>query len=132
MPAVYEHRHRVLDREMDTVGHVNNLEYLKWLQDAALAHSAAQGWPADAYRSAGHGWVVRSHYIEYLVPAFADDDIVVRTWIADMKRVTSLRRYEIIRPTDGKQTGQSPDKLGIRKFFHNAAVQGPIRNQQRI
>lgn len=103
MPAVFEHHHTVTPDEIDRVGHVNNIEYLRWLQEAAIAHSAVQGWPAGAYHELGQGWVVRSHFIEYLVPAFVGDTIVVRTWIADMKRVTSMRRYELIRPADGKQ-----------------------------
>ena len=102
MPAVYEFLHRVTPDEIDGVGHVNNIEYLRWLQDAAVAHSSAQGWPARSYHQLGQGWVVRTHFIEYRIPAFAGDDLIVRTWVADMKRVTSLRRYEILRPADGK------------------------------
>ncbi len=102
MPAVFEFPHSVSPDEIDGVGHVNNIEYLRWLQDAAVAHSTAQGWPSEAYHRLGLGWVVRTHFIEYLVPAFAGDQLLIRTWIADMKRVTSMRRYEILRPSDGK------------------------------
>lgn len=100
MPAVYEHHHVVRPDEMDLMGHVNNLAYLRWLQDAAVAHSTVQGWPMSRYRDVDLGWVVRSHFIEYKQAAFADQAIVVRTWIADMRRMTSLRRYEIHRPAD--------------------------------
>ena len=48
MPAIYCHSHVVRDDEIDGLGHVNNLHYLKWMQDAAVAHSAAQGWPTRA------------------------------------------------------------------------------------
>lgn len=103
MPAVFRFSHVVAEDELDAViNHVNNLAYLKWMQSAAVAHSAAQGWPADRYRELGAGWVVRTHQIEYLQPAFARDPIVVHTWVADLKKVTSLRRYKIVR--------QAPDK----------------------
>ena len=49
----------------------------------------------------GQGWVVRSHAIEYLLPAFAGDHVVVETWVTTMKKVTSLRRYRIVRGGDG-------------------------------
>lgn len=101
MPAIYEHAIAVSPAEIDPVGHVNNVEYLRWLQDAAIAHSAVQGWSMDRHRSLGHGWVVRSHRIEYRRPAVDGDQLVIRTWIASLARVTSLRRYEIIRPSDG-------------------------------
>jgi acyl-CoA thioester hydrolase len=98
MTAIFQFVHVVRDDEIDAViGHVNNLAYLKWMQTAAMAHSAAQGWPTEAYQKLGAGWVVRTHHIEYLRPAFPGEEIVVRTWVADFKKVTSLRRYEIVR-----------------------------------
>lgn len=104
MPAIFEHSHNVLPDEADPViGHVNNLAYLKWMQSAALAHSAAQGWPTERYQELGAGWVVRTHEIEYLQPAFPNETIVVRTWVANLKKVTSLRRYRIVRAAADKE-----------------------------
>src|SRR5688500_4616640 len=102
MPAVYEHRHTVAEAEIDALGHASNLAYVAWMQDAAIAHSAAQGWPGEAYRRLGQGWVVRSHEITYLRPAFAGELVVVRTWVATLRKASSLRRYEVLRPADGK------------------------------
>ena len=101
MPALYEHHHTVSPDEIDAQGHVGNVHYVSWMQAAAVAHSSAQGWTPERYREAGAGWVVRSHLIEYLRPALNGDQIVVRTWVADFKKVTSLRKYRIIRPADG-------------------------------
>ncbi|MFN9719490.1 MAG: acyl-CoA thioesterase [Planctomycetota bacterium] len=103
MPAVFEFHHTVQPREIDGLGHVNNVEYLRWTQDAAVAHSAIQGWPQSAYIALGSGWVARTHTIEYISPAFEGDEIVVRTWVAEMKRVTSLRRFDIVRGSDQKR-----------------------------
>jgi acyl-CoA thioester hydrolase len=100
MPAIYIHRHTVQPGEIDALGHVSNIEYLRWTQTAALAHSAAQGWPEEAYHRLGAGWVVRSHQIEYLRPALAGDELAIRTWVASFRKVTSLRRYEIVRLAD--------------------------------
>ena len=100
MPAIFEYRHTVCDDEIDALGHANNVCYVRWTQDAAVAHSAVQGRPAEAYQRLGSGWVVRSHAIEYRQPAQAGDRIVVETWVAAFKRVTSLRRYRIVRPAD--------------------------------
>lgn len=103
MPAIYRHCHTVLPEEIDVLGHANNLAYLAWMQAAALAHSAAQGWPGDAYQRLGLGFVVRSHEITYERPALVGDLIVVRTWVASFKRASSLRRYEMVRELDGKR-----------------------------
>ncbi len=100
MPDVFEYPHIVSNGEIDELGHANNIAFVTWLQAAAVAHSAAQGWPGQRYKELGKGWVVRSHMIEYLQPAFAGDKLIVKTWVADMKKVTSLRRYRIFRQSD--------------------------------
>lgn len=101
MPDVFYHRHEVLASEIDELEHANNAAYVNWMQAAAIAHSTAQGWPSQRYWDASYAWVARSHRIDYLQPALAGDRIVVRTWVADMQRVSSLRRYEIVRESDG-------------------------------
>lgn len=102
MPAIYEHHLTVTPQEIDRLGHVNNLEYLRWALAAAIAHSAAQGWPTDAYERLGAGFVVRSHEIKYLVSAMEGDDVVVRTWVSEFRRVSCLRRFKMVRRRDEK------------------------------
>jgi acyl-CoA thioester hydrolase len=100
MTALFEFRHIVSQDEIDGLNHANNLAYLNWMQSAAVAHSDAVGWTTARYFEIQAGWVVRSHQIEYLQPAFAGDEIIVRTWVADMKKISSLRRYVILRAKD--------------------------------
>jgi acyl-CoA thioester hydrolase len=95
--GIFEYELQVQAADLDELGHVNNLVYVKWLLESAVAHSTALGWSPEAYRALGCGWVVRSHFIEYLGPAFAGDRLVIRTWVSEMKRVTSGRRYELYR-----------------------------------
>jgi acyl-CoA thioester hydrolase len=128
MPAVFLHPHRVHDDEIDILGHANNLAYLEWMQSAALAHSAAQGWPAQRYHSLGAGWVVRSHAIKYVRSALAGDEIVVRTWVADMKRFSSRREYRIVRSTDGALLA----KAATQWAFVDFATGGLARIPQEV
>lgn len=100
MPDVYVYQAQAQPGDIDDMQHVNNLVYLRWLQEAAIAHSSAQGWPGERYRQTGAGWVVRSHFIEYLQPVFLGDLVLVQTWVADMQKITSLRKYRIVRPAD--------------------------------
>jgi acyl-CoA thioester hydrolase len=82
---------------IDELGHVNNVTWLSWLQEAATAHSTALGWSLERYRELGAGWVVGSHYIEYLRPAFQGDSLEILTWVASLESRRSLRRYSILR-----------------------------------
>lgn len=100
MPAIFEHPYIVQQHEIDELGHANNAVYVNWMQEAAIAHSTEQGWPSERYWESSYAWVARSHKIDYLQPAFAGDKLTVRTWIADMQRVSSLRCYEIFRDAD--------------------------------
>ncbi len=102
MPAIYEYQHIVTADEIDGQGHVNNLCYLKWMQDAAVAHSREQGWDSARYKELGAGWVARSHFIKYLQPCFTEQEIIIKTWVADFKKITSLRKYKMIRTEDNK------------------------------
>lgn len=83
-------------REIDANGHVNNVEYLRWMQEAAIAHADDSGCTA-ATKAIQASWVVRSHYVEYLRPAFLDDEITIVTWVANLRKVSSLRKYRLFR-----------------------------------
>jgi acyl-CoA thioester hydrolase len=98
--SVHRHRLVISDAAIDANGHTNNVEYLRWMQDAAVSHADATGC-SDATRAAGASWVVRSHHIEYLQPTFAGDHLVVLTWVSDLHRASSRRRYLFLREQDG-------------------------------
>jgi acyl-CoA thioester hydrolase len=100
MPRVFRHSLTVPNEAVDVHGHVNNLEYLRWMQEAAVQHSAAQGWPPERYMETGESWFVRSHSIDYLRPAVAGDDLSILTWVAGFESRRSPRRYWCVRDSD--------------------------------
>lgn len=123
MTRRFEYRIRVRPEEIDPIGHVNNVAYLDWMQQAAMAHSSALGWPGDRYRQMGAGWVVRSHAIEYRRSARDGDEIVVQTWVATMRKATSLRKYRIVRFADGELLAEAETLWA----FVNFATGQPMR-----
>jgi acyl-CoA thioester hydrolase len=92
----------VCEEDIDALQHVNNLQYLRWTLKSAVEHSRHVGWSPERYRQMGAGWIVRSHKITYKVPALLGDEVEIRTWIADVQRISSLRKYEIVRKSDGR------------------------------
>lgn len=103
----FEYRLTVSDDEIDEMNHVNNLQYLRWTNRAAIAHSSHVGWTPEAYKESGYGFIVRSHAIKYRVPAILGDQVLVTTWIADMEKVSSLRKYRIVRENDNQLLAQA-------------------------
>ena len=100
MARAYEYEIEVTGAAIDANGHVNNVEFVRWMQEAAVRHADGRGCTA-ATKAAGATWVVRSHKIEYRRPAFAGERVRVRTWVADFRRAFSLRRYQFLRAADG-------------------------------
>lgn len=107
MPRVLVTRFTVPDAAIDINGHVNNQEYIRWMQDIATAHSSDCGWPLARYIEAKSMWVIRSHFIEYVRPAFAGEELLLATWIAGMDTHTSPRKYRFVRARDGKTVAEA-------------------------
>ncbi len=99
MPAIHVYPVTVKAESIDANGHANNIEFVRWMQEAAVSHADTAGCTA-ATLAGGATWVVRSHQIEYLRPAFVDERIDVRTWVVDFRRAFSRRKYEFVRVED--------------------------------
>jgi len=88
------HPIKVVETDIDDLNHVNNIVYLRYVQEAAGSH-----WytvvPEEL--SAQVIWVVRRHEIDYLKPAFLGDELTVKTWVDNFTGVTSDRHCEILR-----------------------------------
>lgn len=107
MVRIYSKRLTVPSEAIDRQGHVNNLAYVAWMQDVAIEHSATVGWPMDRYLALGAGWVVRSHFVEYLRPAFAGEALTIVTWLPEFTRRSTPRRYLFVRDADRQLLAQA-------------------------
>lgn len=97
---IFSKRFPVPPEAIDMQGHVSNLAYVGWMQDVAIEHSAAAGWSMHRYLELGAGWVVRSHFVEYFRPAFADEIVSVHTWVPRFDQRSTPRRYLFLREAD--------------------------------
>ncbi len=97
---VHRIRFTAAKSDVDDLGHINNIVYLRWVQNAAGAHSGAVGWDLPRYQALGAVWVVRKHEITYLASAYAGDEIEIVTWVESFKGASSPRRTEIVRRKD--------------------------------
>ncbi len=100
MPAIHIQHIQVEVSAIDIHRHVNNQEYLRWMQDIAIEHSSLQGWPMERYLQDGASWYVKSHFIEYLRPALLGDTLLACTWVAAMGERSSPRKTLFLRASD--------------------------------
>lgn len=94
----FSHEFAVPGSAIDALGHANNVEYVRWVQDVAGAHwrSICPAEVQDRYI-----WVVREHRIRYLQSAFAGEMLRASTWVGETSGATSLRMTQLVRVRDG-------------------------------
>ena len=93
----FEHSFAVRNEDIDEQGHVNNVAYLRWVQNVAVAHWRQA---ATEEQQAKFTWVVLRHEIDYKKQAFAGEEITVSTWVGEWTTVTCERFTEIYRGSD--------------------------------
>jgi acyl-CoA thioester hydrolase len=103
----FTHRFAVPDSDIDELGHAGNVSWVRWVNEAATAHSLSVGLGLAAYRELGLLWVVRRHDIEYLAPAFAGELIETFTWVESIRGATCIRRTAFRRQSDGAWLAQA-------------------------
>ncbi|MGA9407226.1 MAG: acyl-CoA thioesterase [Bacteroidota bacterium] len=95
----YEQIIPVLPQDIDQFDHVNNVVYVRWVQDVSTAHWNAAATPAQ---KAAIGWVVVRHEIDYVNSARLGDEIIARTWVGTAEKNIFERHTEMVRSRDLK------------------------------
>ena len=83
--------------DIDELGHVSNLVYLRWVLEVAMAHSRSLAWDHAQYRAYGAVFVVRRHEIDYVAQVREGEELVAETWVDDWRPASCIRRTEIRR-----------------------------------
>jgi acyl-CoA thioester hydrolase len=96
---IFELPRSILPGDIDELGHVNNVVYLRWVQDVAIAHWETAATPEQRVQVA---WVAVRHEIDYKQAALPGDGIVARTWVGTADSHRFERHTEIVRAADGK------------------------------
>jgi acyl-CoA thioester hydrolase len=104
--GVFRYRVAVPAKVIDMLGHANNTAYVRWMQDAAVRHSAHLGMPWESYVARGAAFVIRRQTIEYLLPLREGDEIEIATWVVSMSQSASVRKTEI-KTLDGRSVLQA-------------------------
>ncbi len=86
-----------LAADIDELNHVNNVVFVRWVQDVAAAHWMATS--SDELRAC-YSWMLLRHEIDYLGQAFLGDRLIGTTWVGEAKGATFERFVELKK--DGK------------------------------
>ena len=115
--------------DIDELGHVSNLVYLRWVLEVAMAHSRSLGWDYPDYRAFGAVFVVRRHEIDYVASVLADQALVAETWVDDWRPASCVRKTELLR--DGKVVARAATTWALISLATGKPVRIPeeLRNK---
>jgi acyl-CoA thioester hydrolase len=89
--------------DIDENGHVNNVVYLGWAQDIAIAHWKSRAAPED---EAAFAWVALRHEVDYRRALVLGETATARTWVAQQAEGPRFDRYVRIDGPDGAMSAQ--------------------------
>ncbi len=92
MEKIFEHSISIVQEDIDVMGHVNNIVYLRWVQEAAIAH-----WNSivTEQMNKDYLWVVVRHEVDYLSAALINTNLIAKTWIGEHYGAKSERFVNI-------------------------------------
>ena len=99
---MHETKLRVRYSETDAQGIVNNANYLSYFEVGRVEWLRAAGHSYKELEEQGYGIVVVEALVRYRKGAFFDDELTIRTEVADLSKASLRFEYEILR--DGGHT----------------------------
>ena len=114
--------------DIDMLGHASNVAFVRWIQDVALAHSAAVGFDFEAYQRIGAVFVVVRHEVDYMRPALRGDVVEARTWISRVMAAKCHRSTDLVRKSDGQMLAKAVTTWG----FIELATRRPRRIDKEL
>ena len=88
---------RVLEDDIDILGHTNNKVYLTWCEKVSWDHSISLGVRPEDYKKLNCACVVISSENNFLGSLFEEDNAVISTWITKTDSKLRLSRcFQVI------------------------------------
>ena len=123
---IHETRLRVRYAEIDAQGHVNNAVYLSYFEVGRVEWLRAAGLSYRELEERGYGIVVVEVLAHYRRAAFFDDELTLRTELADLSRASMRFEYVVSRDGELLVTGHT------RHACVDLATGKPIRVPEEV
>ena len=123
---IHETKLRVRYAEIDAQGHVNNAVYLSYFEVGRVEWLRAAGLSYRELEAQGYGIVVVEVLAHYRRAAFFDDELTLRTELADLSRASMRFEYEVSRDGELLVTGHT------RHACVDLATGKPIRVPEEV
>lgn len=108
---------KVRTYECDSYGHVNNANYLNYLEFARCEFLRDVGFDYPTMVRLGYGVYVARVEIDYKIPAVADDELLIKSWPVKKGAASGVLAQQIWRGSDllaeAKVTWAFVDSKGV-------------------
>lgn len=102
-PGVFTIHHPVEWRDVDPEGHLNNANYMAYIENCTVQAAESFGWPMSRMiEEEGFGIVARRYRLEYIEPAVMGDTLLISTYVSDVKRASAIRHNTVHRLRDNQ------------------------------
>lgn len=102
-PGVFTIHHPVEWRDVDPAGHLNNANYMAYIENCTVQAAESFGWPMTRMmEEEGFGIIARRYRLEYIEPAVMGDTLAISTWVSDVRRASAIRHNTVRRLRDDK------------------------------
>jgi acyl-CoA thioester hydrolase len=82
--------------DMDSLGHVNNVTYVDYLQEARVDMLRVHA-PASGGEQLAEGVVVVRHEVEFVAPlVFRAEPVLIESWVTRIRAASFTMAYEIL------------------------------------
>jgi acyl-CoA thioester hydrolase len=125
MPLIHSRQFRIRSYECDAYSHLYNANYLRLMQETAFDASAAAGYDQERYNAMQRTWLIRETNIEYILPLRYNDEIEIKTWVADFRRASSRRMYEFWKKNSGELAARAYTDWVFIDLTSNRPIQAP-------
>jgi acyl-CoA thioester hydrolase len=107
----------------EVIAHVPNTLYLRWIEDAAVAHSRSLGYDGPYFLDRNACFFVRRHELTYMAEVLAGDRLLLATWVTWFEKSRTERRHLIVRERDDRIVFQATSLW----VFVDLATRKPLR-----
>jgi acyl-CoA thioester hydrolase len=128
MPKTSTWRFQVRSYELGPSAQVGPATFLHYIEEGSWQASLSGGFGYDWYRQNNRIWVVRKMTIRYYASVTFGEELELKTWISDYRRVQVYREYDVRRVSDG----QPLVRARANWVYMNAETMQPARLPDEI
>ncbi|CAA7392301.1 Long-chain acyl-CoA thioesterase FadM [Chryseobacterium fistulae] len=91
MGLIYQKEIQVTEEHIDQNNHVNNVQYVHWVEEIAAAH-----WESVKHKTefSTYAWMLLDHHIQYKKQVYLNDVITIKTYPIPPEGIKQPRKVE--------------------------------------